>query len=202
MINEWLECKEFMRLANVSKSSVDRLKREVKLTIPEKLKFEDGKQKLHKDLLRKYSSDYYVDFHNMVNYQLNLGKSINSINTIWGLYLLSKEWSLIGTLNYQSEIHSRTCIDRFKRIFNDLKDIYPKIEGFYATEKNNDRKGSHLHFIIKTKKENVEVVKDSLKKIKFPSNKTLEVEYYQQSKFGTSYLTKVLTNNPDGYGFL
>ena len=127
MINEWLE---FMRVANVSKSSVERLKREVKLTIPENLKFEDGKQKLHRDLLKKFSSDYYLDFHDMANHQLKLGKPINSINTIWGLFLLFKEWTLFGTHNYQYETHSKTCIDRLKRIFNDLKGIILKLKVF------------------------------------------------------------------------
>jgi hypothetical protein len=202
MINEWLECKEFMRIANVSKSTVDRLKREIKKCEPTKLKLESGKQKLHRDLLRRFSTDYFIDFHDMVNYQLKLGKHINSMNSIWGLFLLSKEWNLFGTINYQQETAVKTCINRFKRIIEELKSIYPKIEGFYTTEINGNRKGYHLHFLIKTSKDEEKTIIDRLNKIKFPSNKTLDLKPYQQSKFGAGYFTKELENNPDGYGFI
>lgn len=202
MINDWLECKEFMRLANVSKSTVDRLKRKIKKTEPNKLKFESGKQKLHKDLLKQFSPDYFVDFHDLVNYQLNLGKNINSMNSIWGFFLLSKEWNLFGTLNYEKETSTKSCINRFKRIFNDLKSNNPKIESFYATEKNSNRKGYHLHFLIKTTNSYEKNIKEKIENIKFPSNKTLELKEYQQNKFGAGYITKIITENPDGYGFI
>lgn len=204
MINEWLTGKEFMRITNISESSLKRLKRITKKETPELLKLEDGKRKLHKNLLRKYSSKYFVDFHDLVNYQLRIGKRIDSINSIWGQYLIGMDWTLMGTLNYSQELPAKTCISRFKRKISSLKEVYPQIESFFATEKNKDReKGYHIHFFIKTPENMTEIVKKDLENKSFSSNKreNIKVEVYDSRKFGTSYFTKELNNNHDGYGF-
>lgn len=205
MIKEWLEGKEFKQIAEISDSTLKRLKRKVRNTNPELLKLEKGKCKLHKDLLKKYSCRYYVDFHDLVNYQVRTGKKIDSLNSIWAQYLIGMQWSLMGTLNFHKEIPSQTCINQFKRIITSLKVDYLEIEGFFATEKNIERnKGSHIHFFLKTPQQFTEEIKKKIEKQGFKSKKkkNFKVEFYNSIKLGAGYLTKELSNNPDGYGFI
>lgn len=202
MIKEWIEGKEFKRLAEISDSTLKRFKRKIKTNEPDMIKLEKGKNMYHKTLLGEFSCGYYTNFHDLVNYQLNLGKNINSMNSIWALFILSKQWDLYGTLNYPSETSAKTCISRFKRIFESLKDKYPQIESFYATEKNGNRKGYHIHFLIKTSSKNSKTIQNELITTKFPSDRTLELGVYEPYKFGAGYITKLITENPDGYGLI
>lgn len=205
MINEWLDGNEFRRIAEISESTLKRLKRKTKIKNPELLRLEDGKRKLHKSLLRNYSPKYFADFYDLVYHQLKIGKEISSINSLWGLFLLKEDWALMGTLNYAQEIPAQTCIGRFKRKITTLKESYPQIEVFYATEKNNDRgKGYHIHFFIKTPQNQMDEVKKRLEQISYSSKlkENILVEVYESKKLGAGYLTKDLSNNPDGYGLI
>jgi hypothetical protein len=205
MIKDWLEGKEFKQIAEISDSTLKRLKRKVRNSNPELLRLENGKCKLHKDLLKEYSCRYYVDFHDLVNYQVRTGKKIDSLNSIWAQYLIGMKWTLMGTLNLQREIPAQTCINHIKRTISTLKIDYPEIEGFFATEKNIERnKGSHIHFFLKTPQQSIEEIKEKIEKEGFKSKKSknIEIKFYDSSKLGAGYLTKELSNNPDGYGFI
>lgn len=205
MIKDWLEGKEFKQIAEISDSTLKRLKRRVRNTNPDMLRFENGKCKLHKNLLKEFSCKYFVDFHDLINFQVRTGKKIDSLNSIWAQYLIGKEWSLMGTLNFHREIPAQTCINQFKRIISTLKVDYPEIEGFFATEKNFQRnEGSHLHFFLKTPQKSTEEIKEIIEKQGFKSKKSknFKVDFYDSHKLGAGYLTKELSNNPDGYGFI
>lgn len=205
MINEWLTGKEFIRLTNISESTLMRLKRRIKKEHPEFLKMEDGNNKLHKSLLREFSSDYFVDFHDFVCQQLRSGRKIESLDSLYGLFLIGREWTLFCTFTFKDELPAQTCINRVKRTISNVMNDYPKIEGFYVTERNKGReKGFHVHCLLNTPNGFTKDVKRRLENKGYSSRKqkNIDVKEYKSSKLGAGYVTKELTNNPDGYGFL
>ena len=144
MIKEWLTGKEYMRLTEISESTLKRLRRKTKMESPELLKMEDGKCKLNRDLLRKHAPQYFVNFHEMVNYQLKLGKNINSISSLYGLFLIQEEWTLMGALNDKKVLSSKTCLNKFKRMIEPIIKKYPQTKSFFAIVKNKYGKSRQI----------------------------------------------------------
>lgn len=74
---------------------------------------------------------------------------------------------------------------------------------FFATERNTLRgEGCHNHFVIDCDINLVDEVSKTIEKLCYKFEHQPTIEDYNYKKLGSSYITKLLDKEEDGYGLL
>ena len=205
MIKEWLTINELKSVANVSIPTINRVKSN--LIDSDYQKLIDTRRRPHlynKAILSELVSSYFYQLMCLTDY-ISRNKEINlsSIGTDYAQYLLSFDWKLFGTITYKEPKGVKSCVRNMNSIYKTLSKKYKIKHIFFATEHNTKRgEGYHNHFVIDCDKSQVDEVRKTIEKLCYKFEHQPTIEDYNYKKLGSSYITKLLDKEEDGYGLL
>ena len=205
MTKEWMTINEFKKIANVSIPTINRVKAGILNSDKDYLIDTSSRPHLyHKELLSKFISNYFYQLMCLTDYIIrNKNVDIRSLGTDWAQYLISFDWKVFGTVTYDEPRSTKSCVRNMNSIHRNLTKNHQIDNFFFTTEKNTERgSGYHSHFVIDCNSLEVDEVIRSVEKLCYSNNQHPTIEPYNYRKLGSSYFTKFLGHNEDGYGIL
>lgn len=170
-------------------------------------------RRIIKKIENRNCSHYYI----RVMGKLFLSRSIKNItdNTYGNLqdirgdffnYLNAFDWDFFGCLSFKYNLSINTVKSRIVTYFDSIVKRYRgnSIKLFYACEKNNNRNGYHVHFLLLSENKDILNSINNTTQSYFDRQTTTNVDFrrFIDDNGGIEYLLKEIHENKDGYDLL
>lgn len=190
-IKDYYTADEISRIANVSKRTIERKRKNILNENPKCSWFLMSKKPY------KYKFEFFKEFISLDLFELiqrnhqqrTYIKKLKNPNGTLENHLGILDWDYFCTISYKESLNKEKCFSAMTKFYDSLVENYPNksFRMYFTTESFGNRKGYHNHFILRAGLENRDV--QLFMKRNLPQGKT-DVQDFKADIAGIHYVSK------------